>query len=96
MKILRIVAFWLLVALCFLNILVWPVNKYQWMLLDDPKMILPLDSNASFSAALAVFPIFFLLVFLGGAESRRMRLLIIMTVGFLLGTWAYKFHVLLL
>ena len=41
---------------CLLNLVAWPVNKYEWMLQDDPKMILPIYGNSVFYSVLAIVP----------------------------------------
>ena len=95
MKLIKQIIFVLLSVLCLLNIELWPVNKYEWMLLDDPKMTLPIDSNALFYSMFAVAPIPFLLLFITGIETKKTKSIIIMVTSILMGIWMYKFNSLL-
>jgi hypothetical protein len=92
MKYIKQIIFVLLSVLCLLNIELWPVNKYEWMLLDDPEMTLPIDSNASLYSMFAVAPISFLLPFIAGVETKKAKLIIIMVISILIGIWTYKFN----
>ncbi len=78
--------------LCLVNIMLWPVNKYEWMLLADPGMKLPIDDKAAMYPWLALAPISVLLIFLFFAQKKYERILIgVIAFGLLLiGIWKYK------
>lgn len=72
--------------------MLWPVNKYEWMLVSDPGMTLPLDDKAAIYPWLALAPISVLLIFLFFAQKKSERILIgVITFGLILiGIWKYK------
>jgi hypothetical protein len=82
---------------CLLNIVLWPVTKYEWMLLDDPGMSLPIDDNTAFYSLLAVLPVAVLAFSCFMAKSGKGKRIILLVTLALLGVWAYKFgHAILL
>ncbi|CAG1771738.1 hypothetical protein BAC3_02033 [uncultured bacterium] len=81
----------MLSAFCLLNIMILPINKYEWMLLEDPEMVLPFDNNALFYRVLAVLPIAFLSVFIVIVKTKKMKLIVMTTMASLLSVWLYKF-----
>ncbi len=92
MKLIKHIAFVLLGVLCLINIALWPINKYEWMLRDDPTMILPIDGNASFYAMFAVLPIALFLIFIARAKTKKTKVVTALVISVLLGVWMYKFN----
>lgn len=77
--------------ICTLNIWLWPVNEYEWMLYDDPGITLPVDNEAGVTAFIAITPIIFLLPFLF-SRGNGIRIKVVLSVLILLlGFWFYKF-----
>ncbi len=84
-------------TLCLLNIALWPVNKYEWMLLEDPGMTLPIDNNTAFYSLIAVLPVAVLALSCFIAKSGREKKIVLLVSLVLLGVWAYKYgHAILL
>lgn len=81
----------LLSLFAWLNIIFWPVNKYEWMLYEDPNMMLPIDGEQAFYPVFAIMPIVFLVLFLLVSESIYNKLYLLLVIGLLLG-WSYKFR----
>ncbi len=79
--------------ICFLNILVWPTNKYEWMLHDDPDMTLPVDNESAFYSIMALVPILFLFFFGIFAKTKKQKHMNILVVMTLLVIWLYKYRV---
>lgn len=92
MKITKLIVFLLLNIVCFLNIVLWPVNQYEWMLLEKPDMILPIDDKATFYLLFAGLPIPMLLLFLIGTQSKRAKITVAINVSVLLGIWMFKYR----
>lgn len=76
---------------CLLNILLWPVNEYEWMLEEDPGMSLPIDHDAGIVAFFAMAPILFLLLFLIKQNNDAEKKYILSVFSALLGLWLYKY-----
>ena len=80
------------IVVFFLNILIWPVSKFEWMLLENPEMNLPLDSNQGFYPIFALLPTILLVlisfIFLKRVFKNKLYLLSIVS---LVAFWAYKF-----
>lgn len=84
----------LISALTFslLNILKWPVNKFEWMMLENPEMNLPLDSNQGFYPIFALLPTI-LLILISIIFFRRVfkNKLYLLSIVLLVAFWAYKY-----
>lgn len=94
MKIIRRAIFILVCLFCFLIIIGFPVNKYEWMLSDDPELTLetlPIDDNASTYPWFAISPFLFLLLCIAFAGNRE-RHALILAGAVLLCIWAYRFR----
>ncbi len=92
MKITKPTIFVLLNIACLLNIALWPVNQYEWMLLDNPDMMLPIDDKAFFYPLFAGLPIPMLLLFLIGTQSKKAKLVIAVNISVVLGLWMFKYR----
>lgn len=92
MKITKLMGFLLLNIVCLLNIALWPVNQYEWMLLEAPDMILPMDDKATFYLLFAGLPIPMLLLFLIGIQSNKAKIAVAINVSLLLGIWMFKYR----
>ncbi len=86
------IIFLLFATFCLLNIFLWPVNKYEWMLSDDPDMVLPIDDNTPLYSAFAAAPIPFLLLFLIGKKSKKSTLAILISMITLVVVWMAKYY----
>lgn len=86
------VRFALLSLLCWLNIVILPINKYEWMLSEEPKMTLPIDGEAGFYPLFAVLPLVFLVPFVVLAKTKTEKSAKTIVIIVLLGIWLYKFH----
>ncbi len=51
------ITIYILLFFCFLNMLFWPVNEYEWMLSEDPDMILPLDDKQDVYVLCSIAPL---------------------------------------
>lgn len=96
MKRSKLIFFVLFNIACLLNIALWPVNQYEWMLLDEPDMVLPLDDKANFYLLFAGLPIPMLLLFLIGNLSKKAKLMVAINVGVSFGIWMFKYRSILL
>lgn len=92
----RRIAFIIASFFCLLNIILWPVNKYEWMLDYDPDMSLPMDSNAGFYALFALLPILLLPLFIIKAKDNKQKQWLLAVFSALLVFWCYKFGLSLL
>ena len=92
MKQFKKLCFTLYFFLCLANIYIWPTNKYEWMLADEPNMPLPVDDNSILYAGLSGSPILALLIFLVGANSRSFNLTCILSTLLLSVLWCFKFQ----
>lgn len=79
------------IFICLINILLWPVNKYEWMLVDDPQMTLPVDSNTTIYSVLAIAPTFLLALYSVFSKSNKDRKTLILICIILLAVWLYKY-----
>ncbi len=91
MLILRGILLILAGLLCLTVLFVFPTNKYEWMLAEDPRMVLPIDHNADIYPILAIFPVvaFFLMTLFVRDKIERWTCFsgqFALTV-----FWAYKF-----
>lgn len=87
----RKIAFISASIICLLNIALWPVNKYEWMLDEDPNMTLPVDGNTSIYALLAIAPVFLLLLFLIRAKHQSGIITILVFIALLtIGLYKYR------
>jgi len=97
-KVKRII-FALVSLFCLFSIMSSPVNKYEWMLDEDPNITLkslPIDNNASTYPWFAIAPISLLVVCILIAKNSRERKVLIGVCVILLGIWTYKFRAVLL
>ncbi len=92
MKITKLIVFLLLNIVCLLNIVLWPVNQYEWMLLEEPDLILPIDDKVAFYLLFAGLPIPIILLFLIGTQTKRARIMVAINVSILLGIWMIKYR----
>ena len=90
---LKTITFIVVSVICFLNVILWPVNKYEWMLDDDPNMALPIDHNAEFYAVLALLPLFILLLFLIKKKYKYENYVVLSVFFSLFFFWLFKFVV---
>jgi hypothetical protein len=88
----KAIIFVLLNIACLVNVALWPVNQYEWMLLDEPDMILPIDDKAFFYLLFAGLPIPMLLLFLTGTQSKKSKLTVAIDVSVLFGIWLFKYR----
>ncbi len=77
--------------ICLLNIILWPVNKYEWMLEEDPGMSLPIDGNANIYALFAIAPTFVLLLFLLKSKHKYESVTIAVVFIMLFTVWLYRY-----
>ena len=92
MKLTKLIVFVLLNIVCLLNLALWPVNRYEWMLLEEPNMILPIDDKAIFYLLSAGLPIPMLLLFLIGTRSKKAKITVVINVSVFLGIWMFKYR----
>lgn len=92
MKITKLIVFLLLNIVCLLNIVLWPVNQYEWMLSEEPDMILPNDDKSTFYLLFAGLPIPMLLLFLIGTQSKKAKITVAINVSVLVGIWMFKYR----
>lgn len=92
MKSIKKILLGLSVLLCLINIMLWPVNKYEWMLVADPEMKLPIDDKVSIYPWLAMAPVSLLFIFLFFSSKKSDRILLGVTIFCLLsiGMWKYR------
>lgn len=98
MNIARRLLFVLVSLICMLSIISYPINKYEWMLEEDPHMSLkslPIDNNATTYPWLAIAPILLLVMCIMLAKSKQEKKVIILVGVILLCVWAYRFRSLL-
>lgn len=86
-------SFVLCFTVCLLNIHLWPANKYEWMLIGNAGMILPVDNNIGFYALLSASPILLMLFFLGGLNGGKFNSLCALSTAFLIVIWATKYQI---
>ena len=77
---------------CLLNIGLWPVNKYEWMLLDEPEMVLPIDDKAPIYFLFSGLPILLLLLYLIGEQTTKAKLMVAFSVSLLISLWLFKYR----
>lgn len=77
---------------CFINLIIWPVNKYEWMKQDSLETTLPIDSNQYFYLLIAVLPIVVLIVLTFSISCKRAKKLHLMILLLLVLGAMYKFH----
>ena len=92
MKITKLTIFMLLNLACLLNIGLWPVNKYEWMLLDEPEMVLPIDDKAPIYFLFSGLPILLLLLYLIGEQTTKAKLMVAFSVSLLISLWLFKYR----
>jgi hypothetical protein len=98
MKNVRRIIFLLVSLLCLLDIMGFPINKYEWMLGDDPQMTLktlPIDHNASTYPCFAIAPILLLVMCILFTKNIREKKALILVGVLLLGIWANRYRYLL-
>lgn len=80
---------------CLIFIMRFSINRYDWMLEEDPTMTLPIDNSASMYPWIAITPILLLTLFIVFAKSKKEKIISILTIFMLLCIWAYRFSSLL-
>lgn len=77
-------------VLCFFTILIFSGNKYEWMLAEDPAIVLPVDNDALAVSFVGLVPLTLYVICYALAKSTFEKILIIAIVIILLGFWLYK------
>lgn len=98
MKTVRRIIFLLVSLQCLLGIMSFPINKYEWMLEEDPNLTfksLPIDNNATTYPWLAIAPILLLVMCILLTKSRQEKMVLIFIGATLLCIWAYRYRSLL-
>lgn len=98
MNIVRRIIFVLVSLFCLLSIMSYPINKYEWMMEEDPQSTiknLPIDHNASIYPWLAIAPIILLITSILITKSKCEKKMLILIGVILLSIWAYRYRSLL-
>lgn len=98
MNIVRKIVYALVGLICILSIIGFPINKYEWMLEEDPNLTLkslPIDNNATTYPWLAIAPILLLVMCILLTKSRLEKKSLLLVGVILLCIWAYRFRSLL-
>ncbi|MCG8549316.1 MAG: hypothetical protein MI799_02815 [Desulfobacterales bacterium] len=83
--------FILLSIIGFMNIFLWPVNEYEWMLEDNPAISLPIDPNTGFYAFITVMPLAIVLLVGFLAKAKNEKIIDFFIVVFLFAIWFFKY-----
>lgn len=86
----RRIIFVMVGLVCFLSIIVFSGNKYEWMLVENPNMALPLDNDALEVSCIGLAPLILFVLCLYFAKNKLERKLLIIFSIILLCFWIYK------
>lgn len=75
----------------FLNIFLWPVNKYEWMLQENAAISLPIDPNTGFYAFITAMPLAIGLLVGFLAKAKNEKIIIFSIVVILFAIWFHKY-----
>jgi hypothetical protein len=86
----RRIIFVMVGLVCFLSIIAFSGNKYEWMLVENPNMALPLDDDALEVSFIGLAPLILFVLCLAFAKNKLEKTLLIIFSIILLCFWIYK------
>jgi hypothetical protein len=82
-------------VMCALIVWAVPVNKYEWMLAEDPELTvktLPIDHNAGMYGIWAIFPLLVYALVSLFLKSKTEKIVFFSIQGLILLCWLFRFH----
>ena len=83
--------FTLSLAISLSFILFMPLNKYEWMLTDNPNQVLPYDGNRDMYPVIAILPLLFHALIFNFVKSISRKKIYVVSIVVLLSIWTYRF-----